>query len=222
VVSPNAELLDISYLGVSLKSKLGKCSVVVESGHGSEVGRGDSLGVLLEDEAVGVSGVSNNNGLAVSFGVISHSFSNSNEDGSVVFEEVSSLHTRSSGLGSNHEGIVDISESRNVVSAAHNLVKEREGAIVELSHNTLKLLGSEREIDEVEDDSLVLSKELSSSNSVEDRVSDVSSGTGNSNSFWRCITRAHGSSGDVVDLVTGDPVESLGQHFDGLIKFIKI
>ena len=92
--------------------------------------------------------------------MVRHSLSNSNEDLSIVLEQVSTLHSWASWLRSNHEGIVNIFESGDWVSAAHNLVKEWECAIVELGLNTLEFLFSKWQVDEVKNNSLVLSKEF--------------------------------------------------------------
>lgn len=88
MVSPNAELLDVSDLGVSLQSDLSEGSVVIESSHGSEVLLGEIFSVVLCDEAVSVSGVADNNGLDVSVSVIVDGLAGVNEDLSVVLEQV--------------------------------------------------------------------------------------------------------------------------------------
>jgi hypothetical protein len=167
---------------------LSQCSVVIESGHGCEVFGWDALGVVLQDQAVSVSWVSNNDGFAVSLGVIGHGLANSNEDFTIIFKKVSSLHSWSSWLGTKHEGVVNVGESTHVVGAADDLVKKWEGAVMELSLNTLKLLLSEWEIDEMKNDSLVLSKEFTSCNSEQDRVGNVTRGTSNSHSNWWRVT----------------------------------
>jgi hypothetical protein len=205
VVTPDAQFVDVSHLASSLKSQLGKGSVVVQPGHGGEVLLWDTLSVLLEDEAVGVGWVSNDDGLAVSLGVISHGLSNSNKDLTIIFQKVGTLHTWSSWLSANHEGVVDVGESGDWVSAAHNFIEEWESAIVELSHDSSEGLGGEWEIDQVEDDSLVLSKELSGGDSEQDGVGDVTSGTGHSNSLWWLVADGGG-----IGRGGGAPEGSLG------------
>jgi hypothetical protein len=195
VISPNAQFVDVSDAALGLESQLSEGSVVIKSCHGSEVLLWDSLGVVLEDQAVGVSWVTNNDGLAVSLCVISHSLTNSNENLTIIFEKVSPLHTWSSWLSSNHEGVVDILESGNWVSAADNLVQKWEGAVVELSHDTCQGLGGEWEINQVEDDSLVLAQEFSGSDSEEDGVSNVSGGSSHGNSHWWLVADGAGITG---------------------------
>jgi len=134
---------------------------VIKTGHGGEVLLWNSFSVLLEDKAVGVSWVSDNDGLAISAGVIGHSFTNSNENLTIIFKKICTLHTWSSWLSSNHEGVVDILESGNWVGAADNLVEEWESAIVELSHDSSECLLGEWEINQVNDDSLTLAQEFS-------------------------------------------------------------
>ena len=79
---------------------MGEGSVVIKTCHGGEVLLWDSLSVLLEDKAVGVSWVSNNDGLAISAGMIGHSFTNSNENLTIIFKKICTLHTWSSWLSS--------------------------------------------------------------------------------------------------------------------------
>jgi hypothetical protein len=130
VVTPDSQLLDVSDTRVSSESKLGKGSVVIESGHSGEVFGWDSFSGVLEDEAVSVGWVSDNNSLAGSLGVVCHGFADSNEDLSIIFDKVGPFHTCQSWLGSNHEGIVDVLESRDTIGAADNLVEEWEGAVM--------------------------------------------------------------------------------------------
>jgi hypothetical protein len=136
VVTPDAKFLDVSYLRVGLQSQLSKGSVVIQSSHGSEILLGDALSVVLEDEAVSVSRVSDDDSLASSLGVIAHGFANTNKDLSIIFEEISTLHTWATGLGTNHECVINILESNGGVTGAYNLIKKRESAIVQLSSNT--------------------------------------------------------------------------------------
>ena len=91
---------------------------MVESSHGSEVLSWNSLSVVLEDEAVGVGWVANNNRLAVAASMISHSFTNIDEDLAVVLEEVTSLHTWATWLGTDQEVVVDILEGGGEVGGA--------------------------------------------------------------------------------------------------------
>jgi len=168
VVTPNAEFINVSYLGASLKGELGESSVVIEPSHGGEVLRWDTLGVVLKDEAVGISWVSNDDGLAVSGGVIGHSFTNTNEDLSIIFKKISSLHTWSSWFSSDHEGIVDIFETDSWVTGADDLIEKWESAIVEFSSDSSESFLGEWEIDKMEDNSLTLTHEFSGSDSEKD------------------------------------------------------
>lgn len=66
MVAPDAELSDVGDTRASLQCELVEGSVVVESGHRSEVLFGDVLSVVSGDQAVGVSGVTDNENLDVS------------------------------------------------------------------------------------------------------------------------------------------------------------
>lgn len=160
MVSPDGHLLDGGDGVSGLEGELGEGSVVVESGHGSEVGSGNIGSVRLADEGVGVSGVSDNDGLDVSGGVVVDGLTDINKDLTVVLEEIGTFHTGASGLGSDEEVVVNILEGGGEIGGDDDLVEEREGAIVEFSLDTLEDLFLEGEIEEVEDDSLVLSEEF--------------------------------------------------------------
>lgn len=67
MVTPDAQLFDISDLGFSLKGQLGKSSIVIKSRHGSEVFRWNTLSVFGKNEAVSVGWVSYDDGLASSW-----------------------------------------------------------------------------------------------------------------------------------------------------------
>jgi len=82
------------------------------------------------------------------------------EDLAVVLEEVTSLHSWSSWLGTDKEVVVDIFEGGGKIAGNDDLIEEWEGAIVELSLDTLEDLLLEGEIKEVKDDSLVLAEEF--------------------------------------------------------------
>jgi len=58
--------VDCGSWSIGDKSQLGEGSVVIESSHSSEVLFWDSLSIVLQDKAIGVSWVSNNDGFAVS------------------------------------------------------------------------------------------------------------------------------------------------------------
>jgi len=67
MVTPDAQLFDISDLALSLEGQLGKSSIVIKSRHGSEVFRWNTLSVLGKNEAVSVGWVSYDDGLASSW-----------------------------------------------------------------------------------------------------------------------------------------------------------
>ena len=160
VVSPDGHLLDVGDLGVGLEGELSEGSVVVKTGHGGE-SRGGKIGsVLLADEGVGVGGVADNDGLAVTGGVVVDGLADVDEDSAVVLKEITTLHTWAAGLGTDKEVVVDILEGGGEVASDDDLVEKREGTIVKLSLDTLEDLLLEGEVEKVKDDTLVLAKEL--------------------------------------------------------------
>jgi len=160
VVSPDGHLLDFSDSGSGLESELGKGSVVVETSHGSEVLSWDIGSIVLADHGVGVGGVADDDGPDVTGAVVVDGFADIDEDLAVVLEEVSTLHAGATGLGSDKEVEVNIPEGGGKIGGDHDLVKHREGTIVEFGLDTLEDLLLEGEIEEMEDNSLVLSEEF--------------------------------------------------------------
>lgn len=160
VVAPDGHLLDVGDLGVGLEGKLGQGTVVVKTGHGGEVLSGDAGGVVLADHGVGVGRVADDDGLGVPLAVVVDCLTGVDEDLAVVLEEVSALHARATGLGTNEEVVVDVPEGGGEVRGANNVVNKGEGTVVELSLDTLQHLLLEGQVEEVENDALVLSEEL--------------------------------------------------------------
>ena len=133
---------------------------MVESGHGGEGASGKIGGVVLADKSVGVGGVANDDGLGVTRAVVVDGLADVDEDLAIVLEEVTSLHAWAARLGTDEEVVVDILEGRGEVAGDDDVVEEGEGAIVELSLDTLEDLLLEGEVEEMEDDALVLAKEF--------------------------------------------------------------
>jgi len=161
VVSPDGHLLDVGDSRAGLEGKLSEGSAVVETGHGGEVGSGDIGGVVLADEGVGVCGVSDDDTLDVTVGVVVDGLADVDENLAVVLEEVSTLHSGATGLGTDEEVVVNILEGGGQVAGDDDVLEERESAVMEFSLDTLEDLLLEREVEEVKDDLLVLAEEFS-------------------------------------------------------------
>lgn len=178
VVSPEGQVLHIGDLGASLEGDLCNGTVLVETGHGGEVGGGEIGRVVLSNQAVSVGRVSNNDGLGVASTVIINGFANINEDLAVVLEEIGTLHSRATRLGTNEEVVVDVLEGSGQVRCAHDIIKEGESAIVQFSLNSLEDLLLEGQVEEMENHALVFAQKFTRGDSVDDGVGDLASSTG--------------------------------------------
>ena len=63
MVSPDYHILDVFHLSTSLLTNLAHCSILVQSGQGSEVLLWDAWSIVRADESVGIGWVSNNEDL---------------------------------------------------------------------------------------------------------------------------------------------------------------
>ena len=203
MVSPDCHLLDLCHFGTSLEGKLSESSVVIKSCHGSEVLYWKIFGVILANERVGVGWVSNDNGLCVTSAIVVDGLSNIDKDLSVVLEQVSALHTWTTRLGTDQEVVVDILEGSGEVRGDDDVIEKGEGAIVELSLDTLEDLLLEGKIEEVKNDTLVLSQKLTRGDSEDDGVSDLAGGSRDKNTLGivRSGRGSHRSLGDLVESV---------------------
>ena len=115
---------------------------------------------MLADHSVGVGGGADDDGLDISLSVVVNSLAGFDENLAVVFEEVSTFHAWTTGLGTDEEVVVNILEGNAEVGGDNDVVEEGEGAVVQLSHDTLEHLLLEGQIEQVENHSLVLAEEL--------------------------------------------------------------
>lgn len=207
VVTPDGELLDIIDMSVSFMGKLVEGSVVVQSGHGSEVLLWDVLGIVGSDQAVGVGWVTDNDDLDVSVGVVVDGSTSIDEDLSVVLEEVTSFHTWSSWLSTDEQSVVSVLETFAVLVSADNAVQKWEGAVIEFHGNTIEGTSGLWKVEKLNDDWLVLSEQVTVGNSEDGGITDVTSSTSDGNSDWVFMRRFGGSEGVVGEW--GEAWESL-------------
>lgn len=110
VVTPDAELFDVSELAPGLEAELAEGSVVVQPRHRSPIFLGHTFGEVGADETVGVGRVANNEDLAVLAGDLIEDFALVDKDLRVDFEKVGSLHARASGPGPDEKDDIRIGE----------------------------------------------------------------------------------------------------------------
>lgn len=184
VVTPDAEVVDIGDLRVSLVGELVEGTEMVEHGHGGEVLTWDAWSVVGQDQTVGVGGVTDDQRSAGSLSVIVEGLAGIDEDLSVIFEEITTFHSWASWLGADEESVVDVFEAGGEVIGGDDALEEWESAVVELHSDTLEGALGWWEIDQVEDDWLVLAEHLTRSDSEEEGVANLAGGTGDGNTDW--------------------------------------
>jgi len=177
VVSPHGEVLDVSYLGTGLLSELRETTVVVESHHSVDVSGVDLRGKVRGDHSVGVGGVSDDENLDVLVGVVVEGLTLSVEDLGVSLQQISSLHTLGTGLGSDEKGVISTLEGLVGIVGLDDSSEEGEGTIVQLHRHTLERFQGGCQLKKLEDDGLVLAQHLTAGNTEEERVTDLSRGT---------------------------------------------
>lgn len=182
VVSPNNSLGDLSDRSSSLLGNLPEGPIVVQSGHSGKVLLREVLCVSSGDQTVGVGGVSDNKSSDISVSVVVEGLSLRNENLGVFLQQVSSLHSGSSGFGSNQKSSFDVLESNFEIVSADNVSQKREGTISQLHSDSGKSLLSLRDIDKMEDDGLIVSEHVSVGDSEKHGVADLTGGSSNSDS----------------------------------------
>ena len=115
---------------------------------------------MLADQGIGVGGVTDDESFAVASGVVVDRFTNINKYFTVVLKKVGPFNAWATGLVSDEEVVVDILKGSFEIQGDNDIIKEGEGAVMELSLNTLKDLLLEWKIEKVEDDALVLAEEF--------------------------------------------------------------
>ena len=86
------------------------------------------------------------------------------EDLAVILEEVTTFHTGSTWLSANEEVVVNFFKGDLEITGDDNVVEKWEGTVVELGLDTLEGVLGVGEIEQVENDSLVGSKEGTTTN----------------------------------------------------------
>ena len=119
MVAPDRELLYLGDMNLLVHGNLMHATVLIQSGHSSEIALGEIRSIRHTDKSISVAWVSDNDNFAVSCSRVIDSFANADKDLSVRLKQVSSFFSRSSGLTSNKEDILRVLESFIKVISAH-------------------------------------------------------------------------------------------------------
>jgi hypothetical protein len=96
----------------------------------------------------------------------------------------SPLHALAAGLGSYEESIISSFKGLLGVICLHNSAEKREGTVIELHGNSFEGFEGRSQFQQLEDHWLVLAEHLTTGNSEQKRVTDLTRSTSHSNSHW--------------------------------------
>ena len=177
MVTPDKDIFDRLNGNSLYLSQDALSPALVEAGQSSELLFGDAGSVVRSDQSVRVGRVTDNANLHGLLGDFVESLTLSLENFSVSAEEISALHARTTGLGSNEHGHINVLESDERVGARDNLVHQAVCAIVQLHHKAFENFFSGGELDKLEDHLLVGSEHAALGDKVAEEAAD---GTGRS------------------------------------------
>ena len=181
VITPDDEVIDLFSMAANLVGNLALGSALVKSGECAKVLLGDRGGVVGADESISIGGITDNDNL---HGLLSNSVDSLPlclENLSVGLEEVSSFHSGASWPGANQNSYIAVFEADVGVSAGDNVLDAAICSILELHDETLEDLLSRGQLNQLKDHLLVGAKHASLSDKVAKEGSDLTSGSGDSN-----------------------------------------
>jgi len=187
VVSPNNDILNIFDFAAYFSWNLRQGSALIKSGHSSEVLLWDRWSVSRSDQSVSVGWVSNNANLHSFLSNFIESGSLSLEDFGISLEEISSFHSWSSWPCANENDNISILESNHRISSWDNRINASVGAVHQLHAQSLKRSFCLWELHQLHDHFLIWSKHSSLGDKMAQESSNLSGGSGHSNSNWSLL-----------------------------------
>ena len=161
MVSPNNHILDVFNGGLQFFTQLRESAVLIQAGQSCEVLLGDGRSVVRGNEGVGVGGVADNEDLHILLGELVEGFTLRLEDLGILVQEIFSLHAGATGLGTDENSYISLSEGLLNLCCGNDTSDKGEGTILELEDETLKESLGSRKLQELQDHFLVRSKHSS-------------------------------------------------------------
>ncbi|GMR58945.1 hypothetical protein PMAYCL1PPCAC_29140 [Pristionchus mayeri] len=187
VISPDDHILHVAHRDSRLECHLCGGAIVIESGHGGEIARGNlPCCVLRTDEGIRVSGVANDDHLGGGLGEVGQSLSLRLEDAHVGSEQILSLHSFLSRHSSDEESVVDVGEGILLISDCLHSGEIGEGAVSQFELNSLEDSSHGRDIEEDEHDGGLLPEHISLGDLENQRVSNLTSSASDENTKGSC------------------------------------
>merc|ERR1719500_1670254 len=131
--------------------------------------------IMRANQSICVCRVPDNKNLAGLLGKLVESLTLHLEDLYIEGKKVLPLHSFLSGHGTNKESGIHILEGHIGVVCSYHIPDEGQGAVLEFHHNSSKSAHGHRDVEEMEDKWLVLSKDIAGSHLIEEAVGNLPS-----------------------------------------------
>jgi len=86
VITPDAQVFNISNFAVSFLSNLSKCSVMIQLSHGSEIFLRYVFSIMLSDQTIGIAWITNHQNFTGTLSIIIQSLTSSDKYLSIIFD----------------------------------------------------------------------------------------------------------------------------------------
>jgi len=162
----------------------GLSSALVKTCECGEILLWNAGSIVGSDEGVGVCGVSDDTNLYSLLGNFVKSFTLSLKDLSVGSEEITTLHTWTTGSGTDKDSNVAILETNHGINTRDDLMNCTVSTVIKLHDESLENFLCSWELDELKDDLLVGSEHSALCNEVAEERSNLTSCTSDSDTDW--------------------------------------
>ena len=178
VVAPHGDLVQIRHVTLGLGGQLRQGAVVVQTGHRGEARGRDVLGVRGSDQRIGVGGIADHEHLDVVCSAGVQGLALGAEDAAVGGQQVAPLHAGLTRHGADEEGDIGPLEGLLGVIEDVDAAEVREGGVEQLHRGALGGLDGLRDLEQTQVDPLVGTEQGARGDAEEQRVTDISGGTG--------------------------------------------